>query len=309
MYEIEVSNLTKSFGKGKNKVKAVDNLSFTVNKGETFGLLGVNGAGKTTTINMLTGVLKYDEGTIRIFGKDPEKDREIVKNQMNVGNAFYSLSEILTIRQNLRVYGKIYGVNDLEKKMDSLLEMFGIADIQHRKVSHLSSGELTRAVLCKALINDPKVLFLDECTVGLDPDIADKTRSIIKDYQKKSGCTIIFTSHYMAEVEQLCDRIALMNQGKIVKILRPEDIRKSFKNYRVEIIIRHDVEKLISLLNKDKVKIISNKDNKVVFEATWKDDKVFKMLNKIFASGLKLEDLHIEKPSLEDIFIRMARGK
>ena len=181
MFAIEVINLRKTYG----KVVAVDDVSFKVKKGEIFGFLGVNGAGKTTTINMITGLLQKDSGTIKILNHDPEEAWEYVKNRINVSTAYYPLSDALTIRQNLRIYAKIYGVKNVEQKIMSLMQQFELSHLADRKVADLSSGERTRTALCKGLINDPEVLFLDECTVGLDPDIAEKTRRIIKNYQQK----------------------------------------------------------------------------------------------------------------------------
>src|SRR3989338_8946404 len=172
MNYIDVSNLVKTFREKGRIIKAVDNISFSVRKGEIFGLLGPNGAGKSTTINILTGLLEKDSGTVRILGFEPERNWEFVKNNSNVATAYSWLSDVLSIRQNLRVYAKLYGVKNYEQKITELLELFELKDIADRKIIRLSSGENTRAVLCKGLINDPKVLFLDECTVGLDPDIA-----------------------------------------------------------------------------------------------------------------------------------------
>ena len=182
---IEVYNLVKTFKEKGKEIIAVDGISFKVRKGEIFGLLGPNGAGKSTTINILTGLVEKDSGTVKILGFEPEKNWEFVKNNSNVATAYSWLSDVLTIRQNLRVYAKLYGVKNYEEKINELLRLFELDDIADRKIVRLSSGENTRVVLCKGLINNPKVLFLDECTVGLDPDIADKTRSTIKDYQQK----------------------------------------------------------------------------------------------------------------------------
>ncbi len=304
---IEVSGLVKTFRHGK--VKAVDGVSFTVKKGEIFGLLGVNGAGKTTTINILTGILKKDKGEIRILGMDPRKDWEEVKPKMNVSTAYYPLSDVLTIRQNLRVYAGIYHVKEPKKKIEHLLEIFELKHLGDRKVRDLSSGEKTRTALCKGLINDPEILFLDECTVGLDPDIAEKTRNIIKEYNKKKGCTIIFTSHYMYEVEELCDRIAFMSKGKIITIATADELKKTIKKQTIAITVKSDVHKLKKFLEDEKVDILTTEDNNIIFEVSSENDKIYKTLNKIFANGFMLQDLHIKRPTLEEIFIKFARSK
>ncbi len=305
MDDIVVKNLKKSFRYGKRAVKAVDNLSFSVKKGEFFGLLGVNGAGKTTTINMLTGLLKQDSGTVRIMGKDPEVDWEFVKNKVNVSTAYFDLADVLTIRQNLLIFAKIYGIKHHQRKIDDLLEKFELKHIQHRKFHALSSGEKTRTALAKGLINDPKVLFLDECTVGLDPDMAQKTRQLLKDYQKKSGCTILFTSHYMAEVEELCDRIAFMKKGRIVAVETPENLKALVKEYLIKITVQSP-SKLKAFL---KIKNIMSKGKTVYIPLHGEKKKVYKILNRIFAAGFRVDDLHIHRPTLDNIFIKIAREK
>jgi len=307
MNDIEVKNLRKTFGRGKRKVVAVDDVSFYVKKGEIFGFLGVNGAGKTTTINMLTGLLKQDSGEIRIFGKDPEKNWEEVKNKINVTTAYFPLTDVLTVRQNLIIYAKLYHVKNFRKKIDKLLTQFEMKQFENTKVVNLSSGEKTRTALCKGLLNDPKVLFLDECTVGLDPDIAEKTRKIIKEYQEKTGCTILFTSHYMFEVEQLCDRIAFMKKGKILHISTIDELKRQIKEHRIEITLKNRVNELKKFLEKEKLNILSVQGKKIVFEVSFENDEVYKILNKIFTKGFMLDDLYIKKPTLDDVFIKIAR--
>ena len=309
MNYIEVKNLVKTFREKGKTVTAVDGISFSVKKGEIFGLLGPNGAGKSTTINMLTGLLEKDSGTVKILGCEPEANWEYVKNNSNVATAYSWLSDVLSIRQNLKVYARLYGVRNQKEKINELLELFELKSIADRKVIRLSSGENTRAVLCKGLINDPKVLFLDECTVGLDPDIADKTREIIKDYQKRHDCTILFTSHYMYEVEELCDRIAFMSDGKIVRIDTSSNLKKLIKKHTVEIAVKKNIKLLREFLEEEGVDIIFEKNNSITFEVTTEDDKMYKVISKIFHKGFMLSNLHVKGPTLDDIFIKIARGK
>ena len=306
---IEVYDLVKTFKEKGKEIVAVDGISFKVKKGEMFGLLGPNGAGKSTTINILTGLLEKDSGTVKILGFEPEKNWEFVKNNSNVATAYSWLSDVLTVRQNLRVYAKIYGVKNTEKRINELLEMFELGKVADRKVIRLSSGENTRAVLCKGLINNPKVLFLDECTVGLDPDIADKTRDIIKDYQKKNDCSILFTSHYMYEVEELCDRVAFMSNGKIISIDTSSNLKKLIKKHTVEIAVKKDIKPLIEFLKTEGVDIVFEKDNSIVFEVTTEKDKMYKVISKIFHKGFMLSNLHVKGPTLDDVFIKIARQK
>jgi|SRR3989338_722631 len=309
MNYIEVRNLVKTFWERKKKVVAVNDISFNVKKGEIFGLLGPNGAGKSTTINILTGLLEKDSGDVKILGYAPESNWEYVKNNSNVATAYFPLSDILTVRQNLKVYAKLYGVKNHEKRIDELLRIFEIENKSGRKFITLSSGEKTRVVLCKGLINSPKVLFLDECTVGLDPDIADKTRSIIKDYQRENSCTILFTSHYMYEIEELCDRIAFMSGGKIINIDTSSNLKKLIKEHTVEIAIKQDVKSLKKFLETEGMEVIITDQNSIVFEVTTENDRIYKIMNKIFKKGFMLTHLNIKTPTLDDIFIKIARQK
>lgn len=309
MHYIEVYDLVKTFKEKGKEIVAVDGVSFKVKKGEMFGLLGPNGAGKSTTINILTGLLEKDSGTVKVLGFEPEKNWEFVKNNSNVATAYSWLSDVLTVKQNLKVYAKIYGVSNHDKKINELLDLFELKSIADRKIIRLSSGENTRVVLCKGLINNPKVLFLDECTVGLDPDIADKTRDIIKNYQKASDCTILFTSHYMYEVEELCDKIAFMSNGKIVNIGSSSKLKKLIKEHTVEIAVRQNLEKLKKFLKTEGIEVMITDQNKLVFNVTREEDKVYKVMNKIFKQGFLLTHLNIKSPTLDDIFIKIARQK
>ncbi len=303
---IEVKNLCKSYG----QLKAVDHISFSVKKGEFFGLLGPNGAGKSTTINMLTGLLEKDSGHISLLGKDPVTDWEYVKNRMNVATAYYPLTEVLTIRQNLRVYGRMYDIPKREQKIDEMLKQFELNDLQHHRVITLSSGERTRVALCKGLLNDPELLFLDECTVGLDPDIAEKTRRILKEYQRERHATFLFTSHYMHEVEELCGRIAFMNKGKILKIDTAHNLKKLITKMTVSLGIKEGKGALLKeFLVAEGVEVIFAENNALIFEVPSRGEKVYKIMNKIFKKGFKLSDLHIQRPTLDDLFIAVARGK
>ena len=309
MKDIVVKNLRKAFRSKGKTVVAVDDLSFYVTRGEIFGLLGANGAGKSTTINMLTGLVAPDKGTIRLLGKDPEKEWEYVKNKVNVSTAYYPLTDVLTIRQNLRVYAKIYNVKDAEKKINTLLEQFELTKLADKKIVTLSSGERTRTVLCKGLLNDPQLLFLDECTVGLDPDIAEKTRRIIKEYHEKTGCTILFTSHYMHEVEELCDRIAFMEEGKILTIATANEMKKRVKKYKVEVTLDDNGDELKKLLKEEGLTVLSGNENTIVFEVDPMSDDVNTIVKRLVKLGLGLKDFHVKKPSLDDIFIHYARRK
>lgn len=209
---ITVSNLIKKFG----TVTAVDGISFSIEEGKFTGLVGPNGAGKTTTIQMLLDLITPTSGTITIFGKDMWHHREEILSKVNFSSPYVALPNNLKVWENLATFARLYGVKDVRKKIYELSDFFGIRDFLPKKTAQLSTGQLTRLNLTKALLNDPKLLLLDEPTASLDPDIADKTRKLLKKIQKERGATILYTSHNMAEIEELCERVIFINKGKII---------------------------------------------------------------------------------------------
>ncbi len=209
---LQVSGLTKVFG----SVTAVDHLDFDVMAGECLGLLGVNGAGKTTTMNMILGLLTPTAGEISIFGHDLKKDRITALGLCNFSSAYTSLPANLLVWQNLDVFARIYGVRNRKEKIESLLEMFEISHLYKRVTGMLSAGESTRLNLCKALLNEPKMLLLDEPTASLDPDIADKVRTTLTQVRQQTGISMLYTSHNMRDVEEVCNRILFIHHGRIL---------------------------------------------------------------------------------------------
>lgn len=209
---VEIKNLSKEF-KGSYAVK---DLSFQVKKGEILGLLGANGAGKTTTIHMLLNLITPTTGEINIFGKNFNHSRIEILQRMNFASAYQFLPYNLKVIENLHVFSEIYCVNNAQKRIEELLDLFELTSLKRNSTGMLSSGEQTRLNLCKALLNSPDLLLLDEPTASLDPDQADKVRKIISERQKRSGMTVINTSHNMIDVHELCDRILFMQTGSII---------------------------------------------------------------------------------------------
>lgn len=220
MTVVEVVNLRKQFG----KVTAVEDVSFSLKAGEIVGLLGQNGAGKSTTIQILLGLTVPTSGKVSIFGMNPWKDRVKVLQRCNFSSAYVSLPYNLRVRENLEVFARLYDVKDRKKKIDGLLDMFDIGSYANKMTGGLSSGESTRLNLCKALLNDPELLLLDEPTASLDPDIADKVRSLLKQVQKERGMTVIYTSHNMKDVQELCERVLFLHKGKVIAEGSPSEL-------------------------------------------------------------------------------------
>jgi len=209
---IEVNNLVKQF---KNAL-AVNNISFKINKGTIIGLLGPNGCGKSTTIGMMLGLIKPTSGTVIINNQNIENNRTSLLEKMNFISPYIELPKKLTVEENLKVYGRLYGVKNLEGKISEIMEKLNLTEFKKRKTGELSSGQKNRVSLAKALVNDPEILLLDEPTASLDPDVGDNIRTFIEDFASKKGATILLASHNMNEVERLCHEVMMMKDGKII---------------------------------------------------------------------------------------------
>ncbi len=220
MEAIEVEGLTKRYG----NVLAVDSIGFSLAAGRTLGLLGGNGAGKTTTIAMLLGLLIPTAGTIRVLGHDMARDRFAALARMNFSSPYIALPSRLSVAENLRVYGHLYGVRGLEARIRELAAQLDLTGLLNRPAGNLSAGQKTRVALAKSLINRPDVLLLDEPTASLDPDTGDMVRSWLEQYRQQSGCTILLASHNMAEVERLCGQVLMLKQGRIVDSGSPPEL-------------------------------------------------------------------------------------
>jgi ABC-2 type transport system ATP-binding protein len=207
---LRVVNLHKQYG----AITALDDLSFTVRSGEIVGLLGPNGAGKTTTINMVLGVLRATAGSIEIDGIDIAKHRARALAHTNFAAVYAALPGNLTVIENLRFFGLLYGIDGLRARVDALLEEFDLTHLRHTKCGLLSSGEQTRAALAKAMLNRPQLLLLDEPTASLDPSAAQIVRAKIQSLACEEDCGILWTSHNMLEVETVCDRVLFLSHGK-----------------------------------------------------------------------------------------------
>jgi len=217
---VEVKELKKNYG----SKEAVKSISFKINENEILGLLGPNGSGKTTTIGMMLGLLKPTSGEILIEGKKIEEDRIKILEKINFISPYIELPKKLTVKQNLTVFGKLYKIEKLNERIDYLTSKLRLSDILNRITGELSSGQKNRASLAKSLINDPKVLLLDEPTASLDPEIGDFIRSFLEEYKKEKKISILLASHNMNEVQRLCKSILMMKDGKIIDSGNPENL-------------------------------------------------------------------------------------
>lgn len=217
---IRVEDLRKHYG----PVRAVDGISFEVARGATCALLGGNGAGKTTTIAMLLGLLLPTGGQIQILGEDVPRHRYRVLPRINFSSPYLDLPQRLTVAENLTVYARLYGVRRIRERLATLGRDLDIDAFFKRPYGSLSAGQKTRVALAKALLNEPEILLLDEPTASLDPDTADRMRSILTDYRDRSGATLLLASHNMSEVERLCDQVIMLRTGHVVATGTPREL-------------------------------------------------------------------------------------
>ncbi|MCX6816404.1 MAG: ABC transporter ATP-binding protein [Candidatus Beckwithbacteria bacterium] len=277
---LEVKNLTKVFGGRKRPTVAVDHISFKINEGEIVGFLGPNGAGKTTTIQMLLGTTSKTSGQIKYFGKEFEKNRSEIMQQVNYASAYIRLPWRMTVWENLMVYAKMYGVKNPRERVKLVLELFRMSKYTNKGFNTLSSGQITRVMLAKAMINFPKLLLLDEPTASLDPEVADKVRKFLLRQQEKYNVSILFTSHNMAEVTEVCDRVIFLRKGKIVAEDTPKGLARRIKictlRYRV-----------------------GDKETEVKIN----EEEIASFLNDLAKREIKYDEISIDKPTLEDFFL------
>lgn len=297
---LEVKNLRKEF----NGNYAVNDISFSIEKGEILGLLGPNGAGKTTTIHMLLDVMEPTSGSIKYFNKSFKEDRSGILKKVNYSSAYISLPWLFTLDQILDVYADLYEVPNKKKRINKLMEEFEIDHLRKKAVHTLSAGEKARLLLSKAFLNYPEIILLDEPTASLDPDIAVKIREFLKKEQKEYKVSMLFTSHNMSEVEEMCDRVIILNKGKIVAEDTPENLANQIPESVIELLIS-DYKKAENLFTKNNY--IFKRDDKI-FYLTINTKEITNLLSKLSNEKIEFQDITINKPTLEDVFLKISKG-
>lgn len=303
---VEVKNLTKKFGPPKGGLIAVNNISFTINEGEIVGLLGPNGAGKTTTIQMLLGLITPSEGKIEIFSKDMRKFREEILTLSNFSSTYTHLPWRLSVWENLYVTALLYDVKEPKEKVKHVIKMMHLEDMIDKTIDKLSSGWITRVNLARTFINNPLLILLDEPTASLDPEGASEIRTEILNYRKGNSSTILWTSHNMAEVEEVCDRVIFLKEGKIVAIDTPTELAKRIRFCRITLMIEDGLDKLVEITESRGWKIIS-KDRFITVEI--KEEEISTLLNAFSKESIRYSEISIDKPTLEDFFITIAKSE
>ncbi len=298
---IEVRNVYKKFKDEKKVFYALEDVSLNIRKGEIFGLLGPNGAGKTTLLNVMMHLLLPDKGEVYVFGKKPGMD---IYQRIGFVSGEAKFHWALKSIDVLNFYSMIYGVSGNEKKerIKEVAELFGIKEILEKKFEVLSTGERMRLSFAKALLNRPELLLLDEPTLGLDPDISIRIRNEIRKINRELGVTILLTSHYMNEVEQLADRIAFIHNGKILEEGKISKLKlKHFSEYEVILKLRNPGN--LKKLEKIGFTISAGKASKKLMVG----DDINEVLESANNLNIKIADIEVRKPTLEDYFVRMVK--
>jgi ABC-2 type transport system ATP-binding protein len=305
---IEVKNLTKTF----NKFVAVDDISFDVKKGEIFGLLGPNGAGKSTTIRMLSTLARPTKGTATIGGYDVVKNDNDVRGLIGIVSEKMMMYNRLTARENLWFFGSLFNMpkDVLEKRIDELLELVQLSKWKNSQVGTFSTGMRQRMNVIRALLNLPQMLFLDEPTLGLDPQSTVEIREFIKKINRESSTTILITTHMMSEADLLCDRIGIMDHGKIVALDTSTNLKKLISGANTTILkleIANLTPELITMIRSLKCVETVSQDNSTHVKVHAHGDEAFDtIIDAIRAKKAKIDSIENLQPTLEDVFLHIT---
>lgn len=303
---LEINNLLKHFGSSDGGFTAVDDITFSIKEGEVMGFLGPNGAGKTTTIHMLLGITSISSGEIKYFGKDFFENRQVSLQRINFASAYNTLMGRISVWENLRVFAQSYAVKNPKEKIKELLDYFEITHLSNQRYWDLSAGQKTRVNIVKSLLNDPELLLLDEPTASLDPDIADKTLSLIEDLKKSRHISILFTSHNMSEVTRVCDQVIFIEKGKIVAKDTPLNLTKKVGKAKLTLTFDGDKKEFSDYLLKFEQSFHFPNENRV--EINTHDALIPKLIYGVSKTNVYVTDIEVKKPTLDDVFLEIARN-
>jgi ABC-2 type transport system ATP-binding protein len=302
MNVLEVTNLHKTFG----SFAAVKDISFELREGEILGFLGPNGAGKTTTIQMLLGVLTPSSGSINYFGKNLQTHRTEILEQINFSSTYTNLPDWLTVKENLNFISYLYKIPNRKERVAEIVKLFDLEKLYHQQVVELSAGQLTRVNLAKAFLNSPKVLLLDEPTASLDPDVADYIRKFLLEERKKFQVSIIITSHNMAEVEEVCDRVIFINHGAIVANDTPRNLAKQIYISHVDLLVNGGMKKIQQFCSSNNLPYKTHHKHIIIDVA---EQNISSFLKSLSDNNISFDEISINKPSLEDYFLQVSKTK
>ena len=297
---IDIKGLTKSYG----ELKALNGVNISIKKGEFFGLLGPNGAGKTTTINILTGLVFKERGSIKVFGKDTIKDFRYTRSKIGIAAQEFSVDWFFPIEKLLFFQAGYYGIKPKDAKplVDSLLNRLGLSSKRNSRLRHLSGGMKRRFQIAKALVHDPEILILDEPTAGVDVELRRDLWKYLQDLHSR-GKTILLTTHYIEEAELLCENVAIIDNGKILKMGAPKELTRELGEAGITVVL----ENLNGLNKKDleNYKYTSDK-NRLHFSVKDPDEELPKIIRVLSNAGLHIQKIESNKSSLEDVFLNLT---
>ena len=308
---LTVENLTKIYlnSKSKKENKALNNLTFNVKEGEVFGLLGPNGAGKTTTIGIITGLVKLQEGSVSIFGKDIIKDFRFTRSKIGVSPQDFNSDWFFSIEKLLLFQAGYYGIPSSKAKhiVDDIMKKLGIYEKRKNKIRTLSGGMKRRFQIAKALVNDPDILIMDEPTAGVDVELRKDMWKVVEGL-RKTGVTIILTTHYIEEAEAIADRVAVINQGEIIVVDNKIDLLKKMGHKKLTIELQDKVASIPSELDEYNLSI-SNDNYSLIYNYNLHAERtgITKMLQDLKNAGLRMRDLKTEQNNLEKIFVTLVK--
>jgi len=300
---IQVSGLTKVYQKG---IKAVDSISFEVKEGEIFGLLGPNGAGKTTTIKMITTLTKPTAGAIRVFGVDAMSSPQRIRQMLGFVPQAISVDGDLTGYENLLIFAKLFfvGRDQRNKRIHEALDYFGLADRANDLVKHYSGGMMRRLEIAQALVNRPRLLFLDEPSIGLDPYSRKQVIRQVRELNQNFGTTILITTHDMSEADELCDRLAIMNLGKIATAGTPQELKRSVGGDVLTVTVSG---KMPDSVPKDLGSVVSSEQGTVKILTLDGEKAMPRITDYLEQSGVVVESVSLSRPTLDDAFMKYAK--
>ena len=304
MLAVRADRIYKYFKSALEKKEVLKNVSLDIEEGEIYGILGPNGAGKTTLISILSTLTIPDGGKVEVFGIDALKDPSRVKNIVNISSGNPNFPWSLTVYENLRYFSMLYGLKNKERAINNVIDILELAPFRNSRFDSLSTGTKQRLSLAKALLNEPRLLFLDEPTVGLDPDMAIKIRKLIKRIHEEKNITIVLTTHYMKEAEQLCGRIAFIKKGEIIANAPPDELKRQMKlgeaisiDYEgiFDVSLLRDIPEILDIQHVNgKIKIVAENVESII------DDVLKKFCD------VHVKNIEISQPNLEDVFLRLA---
>lgn len=302
MSVLQVTDLRKSFGKSE----IIKGINFTLGEGEILGILGPNGAGKTTTLQMILGILTPTSGQIKVFGKNMPEDKSEIMESVNFSSTYTDLPWRLTVEENLAWTSWLYDIEDRGRRLDKIKTIFRLEKLWKQSIASLSAGQKTRVNLARSMVNFPRLLLLDEPTASLDPEVAEYIREFFADQRKRFNTSIILTSHNMAEVESLCDRVIVLKDGVLVGNDTPKNLARQMEVSHLNLRIIKNKAALTQLL---KAHQLESSEADGLISITIKETLLPVFLYELTKKNIHYSEISIDKPSLEDYFLTVAKTK